>query len=172
MGFVLRLLGIFVIDALDFQQGEKAFLFFRRPNLARDDVAGLQIEAANLRRRDINVLGAGEVVEALRAQEAESFREDFEHAFGEEDAAAFGVLLQDVEDHLVLAHGPEILDAHLTRYAIKIGHGHGLELGDVDRLAFDLHGLQPFLRLIGPFRFFCRRHLQVSLGAFGFFSRG
>ena len=140
MRLVLRLLGIFVVDALDFQQRKKPFLFFRGPNLAGDDIARLQIEAAYLRRGNVNVLGAGEVIEALRAQKPEAFGEHFEHSFGEKHAAALGVFLQDVEDHLVLAHRPEILDPHVTRDAIEVGHGHGLELGDVDRFALHLHG--------------------------------
>ena len=65
MGFVLRLVRVFVADRFDLQEREEPLLFLRRANLARDDVAGLQIEPADLGRRNVNVLGTRQIVEAL-----------------------------------------------------------------------------------------------------------
>ena len=57
--------------------------------------------------------------------------EHFEDALRKKYTTAFGILLEDVENHLVLAHGAEVLDAHVARDAIQIGHGHRLQFGDV-----------------------------------------
>src|SRR2546425_10944541 len=94
---VFRPVRILVADRFDFQQRKKTLLLLWRTDLAGDGVAGLQIEATNLRRRDVDVLRARQVVETLRAKKAEAFRQDFQHAFGEQNAAAFGVLLEDLE---------------------------------------------------------------------------
>ncbi len=79
--FVLGLVGFFLIHRLDFEQREKALLVLRGPDLAGDQVAGLQIEPANLRGRHINVLRARQIVETLRTQEAEAFGQHLQHAF-------------------------------------------------------------------------------------------
>ena len=84
-------------------------------------------------------------MKALRSQKAEAFRQNFQDAFGEQDASAFGIFLQDVENDLVLAHRAEILDVQLARHLIELGHGHRLELGNVQRsggdFVFILRGL-------------------------------
>src|SRR5512142_2572801 len=49
------LVGIFLADRLNFQQREKALLLFGGPDLPGHKVARLQVEAADLRRRNINV---------------------------------------------------------------------------------------------------------------------
>ena len=46
------------VDRFDLDQREVAFAVLRRPNLAGDGVAGVQIELANLRRRHVDVVGA------------------------------------------------------------------------------------------------------------------
>ncbi len=102
------------------------------------EIAGLQIEPADLRRRNVDVLRARQVIETLRAQEAEAFRQNFQHALGEQHAAAFGVLLQDVENHLVLAHRAEIFDAQVLGHVVQLGHGHRLQLGDVQGSGDDI----------------------------------
>jgi hypothetical protein len=49
------------IDAVDLDQGEVALAFLGRADLAFDGVAGAQVEAADLARADVDVVGAGEV---------------------------------------------------------------------------------------------------------------
>ncbi len=79
--FLLRLVRVRAIDGLDFEQRKETFLVFRRTNLARDQIARLQIKPADLRRRDVNILRARQVIETHRAQEAEAFAQNFQHAF-------------------------------------------------------------------------------------------
>ena len=80
-------------------------------------IAGLQVKPADLRRRNVNVLRAGQIIETVRAQKAKAFRQNFQHAFGKQHAGALGVFLQDVEDDLVLAHGAEIFHAQFPGHA-------------------------------------------------------
>ena len=100
---VARFLGRLEVDGVDFDQREVALAFLGRPDLAGDGVAGAQIETADLRGRDVDVVGAGQIVVLGRAQEAEAVGQAFEHAFGEDQSALFGLRLQDLEDQLLLA---------------------------------------------------------------------
>ena len=66
-------------------------------------VAGVQIETADLRRRDVDVVGAGQVVRLGRAQEAEAVGQDFEHAGAADAFALLGLLLEQGEDQVMFA---------------------------------------------------------------------
>ena len=100
---VAGFLGRLEVDRVDLDQREVALAFLGRADLAGDGVAGAQVEAADLRGRDVDVVGAGQVVVLGRAQEAEAVGQALEHAFGEDQAALFGLRLQDLEDQLLLA---------------------------------------------------------------------
>src|ERR1051325_3477862 len=89
MGLVLCLVRVLAIYALDFQQSEKALLLLGRTNLPGDEIARLQVKAANLRGGDINILRAGKIVKALGAEKTEAFSEHFEDAVGKKNAPAF-----------------------------------------------------------------------------------
>jgi hypothetical protein len=99
----LRALGLVAVDALDLEQREVLLPLLRRPHLSRDRVAGAQIEALDLRRRDVDVVGAVEVVPVLAAQEAVALREHLEHAFAAERDVGVEQRLLDAEDQLLLA---------------------------------------------------------------------
>ena len=96
--------GIFEVDRFDFDQREIALAVFRRANLAGDGVAGAQIELADLRRRDVDIVRAGQIVVFRRAEESEAVGQAFQHAFGEDEAVLFGLRAEDLEDQLLLAH--------------------------------------------------------------------
>ena len=98
-GFLRRL----EVDGVDFDQREIALAFLRRPDLAGDGVAGAQIETANLRGRDVNVIGTWQIVVFGCAQKAEAIGQAFENAFGEDQTALFGLRLEDFEDEFLLA---------------------------------------------------------------------
>src|ERR1041384_6771365 len=72
MDLVALLVGILEIDGVDLEQGEIALAFFRASDLAFDRVAGPQAEAPDLRRRDVDIVGAGEIIRVWRAEEAEA----------------------------------------------------------------------------------------------------
>src|SRR6266542_2203053 len=52
----------------------------------------------------------------------------------QKNAERSGILLQDLKDHFVLLHGAEVFDAHLLGHLVQFGHGHRLQLTDVDGL--------------------------------------
>jgi hypothetical protein len=117
---VARFLGRLEVDRVHLDQREVALAFLGRANLAGDRVAGAQIEAADLRGRDVNVVGAGQVVVLGGAQEAEAVRQAFEHAFGEDQAALFRLRLQDLEDQFLLAKAGGVLHAHVLGDLVEV----------------------------------------------------
>ena len=102
---VALLLGVFEVDGVDLEQGEIALALLGAPDLALDGIAGAQAEAADLRWRDVDVVGAGEIVGIGRAQEAEAVLQHFDHAGAGNINVARRELLQNGEHQLLLAHG-------------------------------------------------------------------
>jgi hypothetical protein len=68
----LRRFRRFAVDLVDLDQREVALAVLGRADLALDGVAGVQVEAADLARADVDVVGAGQVRGVGRAQEAEA----------------------------------------------------------------------------------------------------
>ena len=126
---VLRLLRRLVVDRLDLQQGEVALRVLRRPHLARDRVAGTQVEAPDLRGRDVDVVRPREVVVVRGAQESEAVGQDLQDAFRVDEPVALGLGLQDLEDQLLLAEPREALDAEVARKRVEIRNPLLLQLG-------------------------------------------
>ena len=98
-GFIWR----FEVHRLDLHQREVFLALMRRAHLAADGIAGFQVKLADLRRRHINVVRAGQVVVVRRAQKAVAVGQDFEHALGKDVAFFFALRLQDFEDEVLLA---------------------------------------------------------------------
>jgi hypothetical protein len=72
--------------------------------LTGDCVAGAEVEFADLRGRDVDIVRAGEVVVFRRAEESESVGEAFQNAFGKDQAVLFGLCAQYLKDQFLLAH--------------------------------------------------------------------
>src|SRR6185437_2408590 len=68
---VLGLFRVLEIQRVDFQQRKVALALFRAANMTFDRIAGAQAEAADLRRRDIDVIRAGKIIGIGRAQKSE-----------------------------------------------------------------------------------------------------
>ncbi len=134
-----RLIRRLEVDRLDLDQREVAFAFLRRPNLTRDRVAGLQIELANLRRRDVDVVRTGQVVVVGRAQEAEAVRQHLEHPFGEDEPALLGLRLQNLKDQFLLAHAGGAADGQVLGDLRELLDAHVLQIGDVQAFARSPH---------------------------------
>src|ERR1700761_6393061 len=75
----------------------------RRPDVAADRVAGLEVELANLRRGDVDVVRARQIVIVGRAEKAVAVREDFQHPFSEDVTLFFTLGLENLEDEVLLA---------------------------------------------------------------------
>ena len=117
---VARFLGRFEVDRVNFDQREIAFAFFGRADLAGDGVAGAQIEPADLRRRDVDVIRSRQIVIFGRAQEAEAVRQAFQHAFGEDQAALFRLRLQDLENQFLFAQAGGASDAQILGDLVQV----------------------------------------------------
>ena len=125
---VLRRFRVLEVDLADLEQREVALALLGGADLALDRVAGAQREAADLRGRDVDVVGTGQVVGVGRAQEAEAVLQHLDDA-GAGDFDLFGgQLLQDGEHQLLLAHGAGVLDAVLLREAQQLRRRLELEV--------------------------------------------
>jgi hypothetical protein len=118
---VFLLKGIFEVEVLDLEQREVALRVFGRANLARDRVAGAQVEAADLRGRYVNVVRARQVVVVGRPKKAEAVWQALEHAFSVNRLILLGRFLKNREDQILFSQARRILDAELTRQLRKIG---------------------------------------------------
>ena len=130
---VARFLRRLEVDRVDFDQREVPLAFLRRPDLAGDGVAGAQVEAPDLRRRDVDVVRAGQIVVLGRAQEAEAVRQALENAFGEDQSALFGLRLQDLEDQFLLAQSGAAGDTEILCDLVQPLDTHVLQLDQVER---------------------------------------
>ncbi len=74
----------------------------RRTHLAAHGVTRLQVKLADLRRRNIDVVRAGQVVVVRRTEEAISIWQYFQHTFGEDVALFLALRLQDLENEVLL----------------------------------------------------------------------
>ena len=88
----------------------------------------MQVEAPDLGRRYVDVVGAGEVGRFGRTQEAETVGQHFQHAIAEDRLALLGAPLHDGKHQLLLAQAAGILD-------LERG-GHFQQLRNVQRLQF------------------------------------
>jgi hypothetical protein len=100
--FVAGFFGGFEVNGFDLDEREILFAFVRRADVAADGVAGLEVEFANLRRRNVDVVGAGEVVVIGRAKEAVAVGENFEDTLGKNVAFLFALCLENFEDQVLL----------------------------------------------------------------------
>ncbi len=96
--------------------------------MAFDGVAGAQAEAADLRGRDVNIVGAGEVIRFRRAEKAEAVGEHLDDAFADDVDFLRGELLEDRKHQLLLAHGAGVFDLMLFGEGDKLGRRFGLEV--------------------------------------------
>eukprot|EP00042_Codosiga_hollandica_P060670 m.921627 g.921627 ORF g.921627 m.921627 type:complete len:413 (+) comp87512_c0_seq1:117-1355(+) len=130
---VLALLRRLVVDAVNLDQGEVALAVFGHAHFTFHQVTGVQVEAADLARAQVDVVGRRHVAGFDRAQEAEAVGEHFEHAITEDLLASLGALLHDGEHQLLLAQAGDVVDLQLL--------AHLDESGDVERFEFGkMHG--------------------------------
>ena len=101
---MLGRLGRFAVDAVHLDQRKVALAILGRADFALDRVAGVQIETADLRRADVDVISGGEIGRVGRSQEPETVGQHFECAIAKDRLAFFRTILQERENELLLAH--------------------------------------------------------------------
>ena len=126
--FLFCFVRIRAINRLHFEQSEETFLVLGRTDLARNQIARLQIKATDLRRRNVDVIRARQVVGIGRAQEAEAIQQHF-HDTGANDLDFLGCqLLEHREHQFLLAHRAGVLDAMLFGESEHFGRRLRLEI--------------------------------------------
>ena len=102
----------------------------RWADIAADGIAGFEIEFANLRRRDIDVVGAGQVIVVRRTKKSIAIGQDFEHAFGKDVAFFFALGLKDLEDQVLFAEAAGARDFQGARNTAQFSDVFFFEFGD------------------------------------------
>ena len=126
---VLGGLGSVGVDLVDFHKREVALAVLGRADLALDRIAGVQVEASDLRGADVDVVGGSQVGRIGRAQEAEAVRQHFQRAFAEYGFAFLGAVFQQGKDQLLLAHAIGAVDLVRRRHFEQLAYVLCLEFG-------------------------------------------
>src|SRR5690606_24834532 len=113
---------------------EVALTVLGRTNQAGDRVAGAQIEAPDLTRAHVDVVGTGQIRAVRRAQEPEAVLQDLEDAVAVDILARARVRLQNREDDVLLARARKILETHLLSDFDELRNGLQLQLRQIHRL--------------------------------------
>ncbi|MNI67026.1 hypothetical protein D3C73_1226280 [compost metagenome] len=120
--------GRHAVDLVHLDQRKVAFAILRRAHFTFDGIAGVQVETADLRGRDVDVVRAGQIRGLGRAQETEAVRQDFQDAVAKDLLALLGAPFHDGEHQLLLAQAVGVLDFQAS--------GHFEQLRDMQRLQF------------------------------------
>ena len=122
-------LRVLVVDQLDLQESEVTLRVLWRPDLTGNRVACSQIETPDLGRRNINVVGTGQVVRVRGSQKTKAVRQDLQNAFPVNQPVSFRVGLQQGKDEILLVHAGGALDGEIP--------GHGRQFIDLHFLEFN-----------------------------------
>ena len=128
---VLVVLGGQAVDLVELVQREVALAVLGDADLALDHVAGVQVEAADLARRDVDVVGGRGEARVHVAQEAETVGQHFQHAVCVHQFTALGALLDDGEHQLLLAHAAGVFDLKRIGLLEDFRHVQCLEFVEV-----------------------------------------
>ena len=132
--FVLGIFWSFKIDRFDFEQSKVALTLLGRTNLSFHRVPGSQIEALDLRGRDIDIVRASLVVLVRGAHKAEPVLENLQHAFGKDPGLSFALRTQDGEEQILLGQDTHIGEIQILGVGDQFGQGHGFEAANVNAL--------------------------------------
>jgi hypothetical protein len=108
------------VDGLDLQQCQVALPLLGRPDLAEDRVAGSEVEALDLGRRHVDVVGTVQVVPVLTAQEAVPFGQDLQDAFAAQDRVGVQEALFDPEDEVLLPEPGVVVNAQVVGQLVQL----------------------------------------------------
>jgi hypothetical protein len=98
---VFGLLGIVQVHLLHLEERQVTLSVLGGPNLAQDRVPRAQVEALDLGRRHVDVVGPVEVVPVRGPEEPVPLREHLEHPLAAEDDIRVQQILLDPEDEIL-----------------------------------------------------------------------
>ena len=114
-------IGVVEIDGVELHQREITLAILGRADFAVHRVAGAQAEAADLVRRNIDVVGTGQEVGFRAAQETKAIGQHFDRAFTHDLLAIFRLGLEDREHQILLAQGRRTLDTQFLGKLHEVG---------------------------------------------------
>ena len=132
---LLRAVGRLEVDRVHLDEGEVALVLLGRADLAADRVPGAQVELADLRGRDVDVVRPRQVAVLGGAQEAEAVGQDLEDALGEDEPFLLRLRAQDLEHQLLLLHRGGAGDLQRLGHLDELLDAHLLEHGEVEAAA-------------------------------------
>ena len=124
--------GIGPVNALHAEQGKVPLILFRRPNLAGDGRPLSQSETSNLTGRDVDIIGARQVVIIRTAEEAEPVGQDLQRPLTEHQPGHLGPLFEDAEDEVLFLQARNLADLFLLGEVDQLFHRHALQSSHVD----------------------------------------
>ena len=130
---VLDRFGRLRVDLVDLHQREVALAVLRGADFAFDRVTGVQIETADLRRADVDVIRAGQIRRFRRAQKTEAVGQHFKRAVTENRFPLFRLLFQDGKHQLLFAHALGVINLQLSRHFQQLGHVQGFQFCQMHR---------------------------------------
>ena len=116
------------------EQGEEFFVFVRGADATVDGIARAQVEAFDLRRRNVDIVGAGEIVIVGRPQKTEPLGERFEHALAPNLAALSRLRLEYAVDEFLPAEVGGVFDVERGGFFEQLRNVHAFNI-------FDEHGI-------------------------------
>src|SRR5262249_39549320 len=127
-----------VIDRFNAEEGEISLVFLGWPDLTRNHRARAQAKPANLAWRNIDVVGAGEIVVIRTAQESEAVRQNFQRALAEHESVLLHPLLKDLKNEILFLQAGVIDQSFVLSHLEELRHAHLLQRADVRAAALDL----------------------------------
>ena len=127
------------VDGVDPQKREISLPLLRRTQLAPDRISSPQLEALDLRRRDVDIVGPCEIAPFLAAQESVALVQDLEHPVGVQHGSGAEQMPLDTEDDVLLPQTRSGLDVQVVGELLELRDGLPLQLNSV-------HGARALLR--------------------------
>ena len=119
--------GRIAVDGVEADKREIALVVFRHAHAAFDGIAGVQIEAADLRRRNINIVRTGKVRSICAAQETEAVGQDFKRTGTGKADILLHHLADDGKNKVLFAETVGVFNAMFFCHFQEFGNVEGLE---------------------------------------------
>ena len=126
---VFRVFRIAKVDLLDLGNREIILVLAGGLNDALHRVTGAQRILADHVRRNINVIGAGQIVCLGRAQETKAVLQHFQHPIPTDDPFFIRTFTQDREHDVPFAHSRGVLDLELFSDSHQLFRAFGFQIG-------------------------------------------
>ena len=117
---VARFFRLFKVDLGDICQREIPLRIIWRFDQTFDCVSGAQRVLTDHLGRDVNVIGARQIVRFGRPQEAKPVLQNFQHTIARDFPAFIRTFAQDLEHHFAFTHGRCVFDLKLFGHRQKI----------------------------------------------------